>query len=133
MSLQPLLNAPLAIQLHAFAAMFAFVIGLVQFAGPKGTGIHRVLGYAWVSTMILVATTSFWIHEIRQFGGFSLIHLLSIFTLCMVPLAVYAARRGNIKRHRMAMIQTFCGALIIAGLFTLLPGRIMHDVLFLSP
>jgi uncharacterized membrane protein len=28
------------------------------------------------------------------------------------------------------MIYLFSGALVIAGLFTLLPGRIMHAVLF---
>jgi uncharacterized membrane protein len=28
------------------------------------------------------------------------------------------------------MILIFSGALVIAGLFTLLPGRIMHTVLF---
>jgi uncharacterized membrane protein len=28
------------------------------------------------------------------------------------------------------MIFIFCGALVIAGLFTLLPGRIMHSVVF---
>jgi uncharacterized membrane protein len=28
------------------------------------------------------------------------------------------------------MIGLFCGALLIAGLFTLMPGRIMHKVLF---
>jgi uncharacterized membrane protein len=28
------------------------------------------------------------------------------------------------------MVATFTGALVIAGLFTLLPGRIMHTVVF---
>lgn len=28
------------------------------------------------------------------------------------------------------MIMTFVGALVIAGLFTLMPGRIMHRVIF---
>ena len=30
----------------------------------------------------------------------------------------------------MAMIFIFFGALVIAGLFTLVPGRIMHAVVF---
>ena len=41
MSLQPLLDAPWVIQLHAFGAMFAFVLGIVQFAAPKGTLPHK--------------------------------------------------------------------------------------------
>jgi len=36
MSLAPLLDAAPAIPLHAFAAMAAFALGLVQFAAPKG-------------------------------------------------------------------------------------------------
>ena len=46
MNLAPLTNAPLPIQLHAFAAMAAFVLGVVQLAGVKGTTRHRALGYA---------------------------------------------------------------------------------------
>jgi uncharacterized membrane protein len=30
----------------------------------------------------------------------------------------------------MTMIFIFCGALVVAGLFTLVPGRIMHTVVF---
>jgi uncharacterized membrane protein len=47
-SLAPLLNAPPAIQLHAFAAMAAFALGLVQLAAPKGTLPHRTVGWSWV-------------------------------------------------------------------------------------
>jgi hypothetical protein len=35
MSFAPLLEAAPAIPLHAFAAMTAFVLGVVQFAAPK--------------------------------------------------------------------------------------------------
>ena len=68
MSLAPLLNASLAIQLHALAAMGAFVLGLVQFAAPKGTLPHRAVGFIWVALMLVVAFSSFWIHELRIVG-----------------------------------------------------------------
>jgi uncharacterized membrane protein len=35
-----------------------------------------------------------------------------------------------VLEHRRIMIFIFSGALVIAGLFTILPGRIMHRVLF---
>jgi uncharacterized membrane protein len=35
-----------------------------------------------------------------------------------------------VQRHRFTMLGLFCGALVIAGLFTLAPGRIMHKVVF---
>ena len=37
MNLAPLTNAPFAIQLHAYAALAAFVLGVVQLARVKGT------------------------------------------------------------------------------------------------
>jgi len=130
MSLAPLLNAAPAIPLHAFAAMAAFALGVVQLAAPKGTLPHRAIGWIWVGLMATVAASSLWIHEIRLFGPWSPIHLLSIYVLIMLPIAVIAARRHNVRRHRLAMIGMFTGGLVIAGLFTFLPGRIMHAAVF---
>ncbi|WFU68473.1 MULTISPECIES: DUF2306 domain-containing protein [unclassified Bradyrhizobium] len=130
MSLAPLLEAAPAIPLHAFAAMAAFVLGLVQFAAPKGTLPHRTFGWIWVVLMTVVAASSFWIHQIRLVGPFSPIHLLSIFTLVVLPLAVWRAHTHRVADHRRMMIFIFAGALVIAGLFTLVPGRIMHRVIF---
>jgi uncharacterized membrane protein len=130
MSLDPLFAAPLVVQVHAFAAMAALALGIIQFAGPKGTLPHRTIGYAWVALMLVVAASSFAIHGMRQWGGFSAIHLLSVMVLVLVPLALLAARRHHVGTHRRAMISLFAGALVIAGGFTLLPGRIMHRALF---
>lgn len=130
MSLAPLLAASLAIQLHAFAAMGAFALGLVQFAAPKGTLPHRTLGWIWVGLMLIVAVSSFWIHEIRLFGPWSPIHFLSIFTLITLPLAVYAAHKHKVVTHKRAMVGLFLGGLVIAGLFTFVPGRLMARVVF---
>ncbi len=130
MNLAPLTTAPLPIQLHAYAAMAAFVLGVVQLAGVKGTTRHRALGYTWVGLMLIVAFSSFWVHELRLWGPWSPIHLLSIFTLAMLPLGVWRARTHAVQAHRFTMIGIFCGALLIAGLFTLAPGRIMSRVLF---
>ena len=130
MTLAPLLNASPVIQVHAFAAMAAFGLGIVQLAAPKGTLPHRTIGWFWVVLLAVIAISSFWIHELRIVGPFSPIHLLSVFTLMMLPRAVMAARRHNVTKHRGAMRGIFFGALVVAGLFTLLPGRIMHAVVF---
>jgi len=130
MNLAPLLDAAPAIQLHAFAAMTAFALGIVQFSAPKGTLPHRTIGWIWASLMAIVGATSFWIHELRLWGPWSPIHLLSIFALVTLPLAVWAAHRHAVDRHRRAMTGIFFGALVIAGLFTLVPGRILHAVVF---
>jgi uncharacterized membrane protein len=130
MSLAPLLNASPAIQLHAFAAMSAFVLGSVQLAAPKGTMPHRTVGWVWVVLMVVVSVSAFFIHELRIWGQWSPIHLLAIFTLATLPLAVWRAHTHAVAQHRVAMLSIFVGALVIAGLFTFLPGRIMHAVVF---
>jgi uncharacterized membrane protein len=130
MSLAPLLDAAPAIPLHAFAAMAAFALGIVQFAAPKGTLPHRTLGWIWVALMAVVALSSFWIHQIRLFGPWSPIHLLSILTPIMLVVGMLYARRHNVRGHKITMIAIFAGALVVAGLFTFVPGRIMHAVVF---
>ena len=130
MSLAPLLDAAPAIPLHAFAAMAAVVLGIVQLAAPKGTLPHRTLGWVWVALMAVVAISSFWIHQIRLFGPWSSIHLLSVFAAFMLVLGVFYVRRHNVRGHSITMISVFAGALIVAGLFTFVPGRLMHAVVF---
>lgn len=130
MSLAPLLSAPGAIPLHGFAAIGAFLIGLGQFLLAKGTKSHRLIGYVWLLAMAAVTISSFWIHQLRQVGDFSWIHLLSLVVLIQLPIAALAARRGNIAAHRRIMQGIFVGGLVIAGGFTFMPGRIMHSVLF---
>ncbi len=130
MTLAPLLDATPAIQIHAFAAMSAFALGVVQLSAPKGTLPHRTVGWIWVTLMLIVSISAFFIHQLRVWGQWSPIHLLAIFTLVMLPLAVMAARRHNVPGHRRAMLGLFVGALVIAGIFTFYPGRIMYEVVF---
>ena len=130
MTLAPLLDASPVIQIHAALAFAAIGLGAAQFALPKGAPLHRALGWAFVLAMTGVAGVSLFIHTLRMWGPWSPIHLLSLFTLAALPLAVLAARRGRIASHRSAMIQLYGLALVVTGLFTLWPGRIMNHVLF---
>jgi uncharacterized membrane protein len=130
MTLAPLLDAPPVIRVHAFAAIAAFAIGVVQLAAPKGTIPHRLIGWSWAALMLAVAVSSLFIHVLRIWGLWSPIHLLSILVLVTLPLAVLHARRHDVRRHRNAMTALFMGALVIAGAFTFWPGRIMHAVAF---
>jgi uncharacterized membrane protein len=130
MSLAPLLNAAPEVRVHAFAAIAAFALGTVQLAAPKGTLPHRTLGWIWVVLMLAISASSFLIHGIRMWDPWSPLHLLSVFAPVMVAVAVVAARRHRVRAHKITMISIFAGALLLAGLFTLLPGRLMHDVLF---
>lgn len=130
MTLAPLVTASPVVQVHAYLAFAALALGGAQFVLPKGSSLHRALGWAFALAMIGVAGLSLFIHTIRAWGPWSPIHLLSVFTLAVVPAAVWAARRGQIDRHRATMISLYALALVVTGLFTLWPGRIMHKVVF---
>lgn len=130
MTWQPLWNDGPIISAHALAAHVAMGAGALQFAMPKGTKAHLLLGYTWVGMMALVAGSSFWIHEFQVIGPYSPIHVLSAITLATLWYAIRAARAGRIKTHRSAMITLYITALMLTGAFTLTPGRTMHAVLF---
>ncbi len=130
MNTAPLFASSLAIQLHVFAACAAFLVGLAQFIGKKGATTHRVLGWSWVVLMATTALTSFWIVDYRTFKPTALILFLSILVLVQLPLAVRHARRHNIQKHKSFMTWLYINALIIAGVFTFLPGRLMYRVVF---
>ncbi len=130
MGLSHLWNQELPIAPHAVLAIIALLLGTIQLLRPKGTGSHRAIGYLWVGMMVVVASSGLFIHEIRLWGLFSPIHLLSFLTLISLWIAVQAARRGHIHRHKRIMTLLFFLALVVTGIFTLLPGRVMHVVVF---
>lgn len=129
MSLEPLLSASPMIQIHAYAAMAAFALGGYVLFRPKGDGRHRRLGRVWVGLMLVTAISSLFVWQARTFGLFSPIHLLSLLTLAMLWLGIRHARR-SIRAHMRTMQALYLGALVIAGWFTFMPGRIMNAVIF---
>jgi len=119
------------IQSHFVFAVSALLIGAVQLIGKKGTVQHKLLGRIWVVMMLIICFTSFWIKEVMpngRFGGYSPIHLLSIFVIIQIFLGVYFAKVGNILKHKKCMTYTYIGGLIIAGGFTFYPGRLLYKV-----
>jgi uncharacterized membrane protein len=134
MTLAPLLAAPLAVKIHVAAVLPAFLLGTWQiFLSAKGARPHRAVGYLYLGLMTVTAITSLFIHMVMPggpFWGFSPVHLFIPLTLYGVVGGLYYAHRGDIVRHKRVMIRTYVGALLIAGGFTLVPGRIMHAVLF---
>lgn len=134
MSFEPVLQAPLAIQIHLATVVPAFAIGTwLIFFSTKGARYHRAAGYAYLTLMTITAVSTLFIQEVMRdgpFWGFSPIHLLVPLTLSAVVGAVQGARTHNIRRHRFAMISLYVGGILVAGGFTLLPGRIMYRVFF---
>lgn len=130
MSLAPLLEAPLIIQVHAVCAVMALLLGALQLFRKKGDPVHRAIGATWVALMAIVSLSSFLIWTIRVWWLFSPIHLISIFTLAMLWRGIHFARRGDVKNHSRTMEYLYFLALVVTGLLTFIPGRIMYRVAF---
>ena len=117
---------------HLVAALVALLVGAIVLARRKGTLSHKRLGWIWVGLMAVVATSSLFIRGggLPNVAGFSPIHLITLFVAVMLPRAVILARRGDIVGHRRAMKGMFYGGGVIAGVFTLLPGRFLGNLLW---
>ena len=130
MNLAPLAAAPLAIKLHLATVLPAFVIGSwLIFFSTKGARLHRFWGAAYLALMTVTAIDTFFVRSLDP-GHLTLVHLFIPLTLFGVFGALWNVRRGNIKGHRNAMIGLYVGGLMLAGAFTLLPGRLMHALFF---
>jgi uncharacterized membrane protein len=131
MSLDPLLSASLPIQVHATAAVLAVIVGAIVLWRRKGTGLHKALGRLWVLLMLVAATSALFINEIRLIGPFGPIHIFTLVTYWTLGQGFWAVVvKKDVRGHRMAMQSLYIFALMLAGAFTLLPGRRMHQVLF---
>ena len=130
MTLDPLLSASLAVQIHVATVVPAFVMGGLMLMARKGTRVHKILGRVWIALMVITALSSFFIHEIRLIGGFSPIHLLSVVTLVSCIIIVVTARRRRFTAHRRTVLSLYWGGIGLAGAFTIIPGRIMNEVIF---
>ncbi len=125
----PLQGSPLAVQVHVMAAVLALVVGAIIFLLPKGTGFHRLLGWSWVTSMIVVAATS--IAMVADFGnGFNALHVFTAVTVISLWGGLTGIRRGDVRQHAGSMVGLYIGGLIIAGLFAFIPGRTMWATVF---
>ena len=118
-----------AVMAHLASVMLALPLGISQLVLPKGTLRHRTVGYIWIVLMVFTALVSFAVHVINP-GGLSPIHLFSILTLVAAPLIVYRARRGEVAKHQRAVLGLMIGGLVVAGVFTFLPGRALGQLVW---
>jgi len=107
---------------HTLAAFAAVALGAAMFLARKGTFLHRVAGRTWAALMLAVAVTSFWI---KSSGSFSWIHILSVTVIVLLAILIYFAISRQISAHRRLAIGLYIGALGVAGMFTLLPHRLL--------
>ena len=123
------------IYFHLLSAVGALLLGGIVLGRRKGTGSHRTLGWMWVTLMFCTTLASAFIRDYRlpNLYGYTPIHGFTLFVAMMLPLAIWHIRRGNVDGHRKAMKGMYLGGCVVAGLFTLLPGRFLGSLLWGTP
>ena len=118
---------------HLATVIPCFIIGTVLLLIKKGTNTHVTFGRIYMILMLITATiTLFMPAEVGPtvFNHFGWIHSFSFLTLYTVPTAYLAIKKGNVKVHKRKLILLYFGAIIIAGGFTFVPGRYLHNLFF---
>lgn len=124
------------IAVHMTAAIGAVATGPVALWARKGREqrprLHRAFGYAWVTLMIVTAVSAIFIRDFQlpNLAGYTPIHLLIPVTLLGLFGAFWFLFHGNIAGHRRTMQRLYIGACLVAGVFTLLPGRYLGHLLW---
>ena len=119
--------------LHLATVVPCVFLGPIIFVMKKGSVLHKWMGRVYMLLMMVTATVTVFMPAVvgpRLFGHFGFIHLFSALTLYSVPNAYLAIKRGDVKDHRNTMILLYIGAIVIAGGFTLMPGRYLHYIFF---
>ena len=136
MDFNPLLHAPLAVQIHVATVVAAFFLGAWQiFLSTKGSTHHRKLGSFYIGLMLVTAVAAFFVRApslagMPSFRGFTPIHLFIPVVLVNVSLTLFALRTRRFKLHRATMMGLFISGIGIAGALAFTPGRLMHAVVF---
>lgn len=124
------------IAVHMTAALLATAVGPVALWARKGRTqrprLHRAFGYAWVTLMVVTAISAIFIRDFQlpNLAGYTPIHLLVPVTLAMLFTAFWFLARHNISGHRKTMQRLYLGACLVAGGFTLLPGRYLGNLVW---
>lgn len=122
-------KVPAAVWTHLLLAMLVLALTPVMLWRAKGSTSHRVLGWVWALAMLALAAISFDI-RLSGGGGFSPIHLLSLWVLFAVPRLIWKARRHDVRGHRAMVRGLSIFALLVAGFFTFPFHRMLGVWLF---
>jgi uncharacterized membrane protein len=124
------------IAIHMSAAITAVLLGPVALWARLGRTtrprLHRALGYAWVTCMITAALSAIFIRDFQlpNAMGYTPIHLLIPLTFFSLYRAFVYLLQGNIQGHRKTMQWLYVSACLVAGAFTLVPGRYLGNLIW---
>lgn len=114
--------------LHMSAALLAVPLGAWLLLRAKGTAAHRTAGRVYAAALLVTAVSSFWITGIAG-ERWSFLHLLAAAAILGLALGIHHARRGNLVRHRRAMVAVYVSLLVTLG-WAAMPGRSFGNMLW---
>jgi uncharacterized membrane protein len=132
-SLWPALPLLPVLLVHIGSTLAALILGAWMLAARKGTLNHRRVGWVWVVLMGVAALSSLLIAPRSAFlgvTGLSPIHVLTLVTIASLVAGIWAIRRRNRRGHQITMTVLYVGGCVVAGAFTLLPGRMLGNLLW---
>jgi uncharacterized membrane protein len=126
LNLPLIFTAPIATQIHLLVILGLTVAGWLMLALPKGDKRHKALGWTWVSTMVAMSLVSLAVPHSDSWvsayvGGGSALALMAV--------GIYFVKRRKLRLHGRTMAMLMI-ALVLMTLLALLPGRLLHDMVF---
>jgi len=109
---------------HLLTIVFALILTPIMLLMPRGTPLHRQLGWAWMIAMFCTVLLSMFVRQINH-GHFWFIHLLSLYVMYSIPRTIWMAKTHRIQQHRVRIQGIVAGALLISGIFTFPFGRML--------
>ena len=131
-ALNQLLQRHPVVFFHLVIASAALLLGGWILSQAKGTPRHRLLGWAWALLMASTAVTAAFIRDyhLPNLFGFTPIHGFVLLVAVQLPRGIWYVRQGNVLGHRQTMRKLYIGSCVVAGIFTLLPGRFLGTLLW---
>ena len=121
-------QVPPLVWTHLLLLLIALAITPVLMLQARGTRRHRALGWTWAAALFATAAVSFGLSGLTS--GWSPIHVFSVITVLAVPALVWMARTHQVRHHRRIARNLTAGALLLAGVFTLLGERTLGRMLW---
>jgi uncharacterized membrane protein len=106
---------------------------ILLFFQKRGDKSHRLWGKGYALLIIFSSLVSLFLKAHvgpSWLNHFGYIHLLSLVTIATVPYSLWQLKRGRLISHQRSMQFLYWTGLLVAGGFTLFPGRYLHGLVF---
>ena len=130
--LAPLLGAPALVQAHVAAGGLALALGAARLVWSQDEPVERILGWAFLGSLVLAAVSALFLQPplgAPSLYGLTPHHGFVFLALAGAGAAVIAARQGHRLGRQRIVTATFAGVFLMAGLFEMAPGRMLHAIL----